>query len=123
MLWYETLSAELPGRFQNLFVGPLWSGLSKSEIGYPLKARVNVPCTSKTSQWRHNKKSDFNSTTAVQVAALDQLQSANPNGRYWIKIDGTDVKTGLMESERKVWNGDEDLGDGELQKLGPKIRL
>lgn len=48
---------------------------------------------------------------------MDQLKSANPNGRFWIKIDGTDVKTGLMESMKKVWNGDEDLGNGELGNI------
>ena len=41
----------------------------------------------------------------------------NPNGRFWLKIDGTDVKKGLMESQKRVWNGDLDLGDGSLQNL------
>ena len=45
------------------------------------------------------------------------LKQANPDGRFWIKIDGTDVKTALMESMRGEWNGDVDLGDGELQML------
>lgn len=53
----------------------------------------------------------------IQLAALDQLKSTNPNGRYWIKIDATDIKRCIMESQRKVWNGDEDLGDGKLQAL------
>ncbi|XP_028512968.1 uncharacterized protein LOC114574477 [Exaiptasia diaphana] len=115
-LWHETMATEFPGRFQKLFAGPMWSGLNKSDVRDPLKARTNIPCTSKSTQHRIDKKSPFHSTTAVQIAALDQLKSANPKGRFWIKIDGTDVKTALMESVRKVWNGDEDLGDGELKK-------
>lgn len=27
-----------------------------------------------------------------QVAALDQLKTATPEGRFWINLDGTDVK-------------------------------
>ena len=45
------------------------------------------------------------------------MKSANPDGRFWIKLDATDVKTAVMESGRRVWNGDEDLGDGQLEKL------
>lgn len=45
------------------------------------------------------------------------LKQANPDGRFWIKIDGTDVKTALMESMRGKWNGDVDLGNGALEKL------
>ena len=64
---------------------------------------------------RRTIKVYFTQLCIFQVAALDQLKLANPNGRFWIKIDGTDVKTALMESTRRVWNGDEDLGDGHLQ--------
>ena len=53
----------------------------------------------------------------IQLAALDLLKSSNPNGRFWIKIDATDIKHCIMESQRKVWNGDEDLGDGKLAAL------
>lgn len=42
------------------------------------------------------------------------MKEANPTGRFWVKIDGTDVKTALMESMRGDWNGDADLGDGTL---------
>ena len=52
-----------------------------------------------------------------QEEALEQLKLANPDGRFWIKLDGTDVKTALMESVRGEWNGDEDLGDGQLQSM------
>ena len=38
-------------------------------------------------------------------------------GRFWIKVDGTDIKPALLESMRKVWNGDVDLGNGELLNL------
>lgn len=45
------------------------------------------------------------------------MKDANPNGRFWIKIDGTDVKAALLESMRKEWNGDVDLGTGKLLAL------
>ena len=48
---------------------------------------------------------------------MKDLKSANPDGRFWIKLDGTDVKPALLESMRKEWNGDVDLGNGELQAL------
>lgn len=35
---------------------------------------------------------------------------------WWIKSDGVDVVSGLMESAKRVWNGDVDLGDGVVQK-------
>lgn len=53
----------------------------------------------------------------MQLAALDLVKSSNPNGRFWIKIDATDIKSCIMESQKKVWNGDEDLGDGKLEAL------
>lgn len=56
----------------------------------------------------------------MQLAALDLLKSSNPNGRFWIKIDATDIKSCIMESQKKVWNGDEDLGDGKLEALRDK---
>ncbi len=52
-----------------------------------------------------------------QVAAIDQLKSVNPSGHFWIKLDGTDVKAGIMESQKKVWNGDVDYDDGKLKEL------
>lgn len=48
---------------------------------------------------------------------MDELKKANPDGRFWIKIDATDIKKALMESGKKVWNGDADMGDGALQAL------
>jgi hypothetical protein len=53
----------------------------------------------------------------LQETALNLLKQANPDGRFWIKIDGTDVKTALMVSMRGKWNGHVDLGDGALEKL------
>lgn len=52
-----------------------------------------------------------------QVEAIDHLKSVNPNGRFWIKLDGTDVKAGIMESKKEVWNGDVDYDDGKLKEL------
>lgn len=37
--------------------------------------------------------------------------------RYWIKVDGTDIKPALQESKKGEWNGDIDMGDGHLQEL------
>lgn len=51
------------------------------------------------------------------MAAFEELKEVNPDGRYWLKLDATDVKEALMESMKGVWNGDEDLGDGKLQEL------
>lgn len=48
---------------------------------------------------------------------MDGLKAANPDGRFWLKLDGTDVKECLQESVKKVWNGDVDLSDGKLQLL------
>ena len=33
----------------------------------------------------------------------------NPSGRWWLKLDKTDIKKGLLESLRGIWNGDADL--------------
>ena len=38
-----------------------------------------------------------------------------PEAMWWIKSDGVDVVSGLMESTKRVWNGDVDLGDGVVQ--------
>lgn len=54
------------------------------------------------------------------MAAFDQLKEANPKGRFWLKLDATDLKEAIMESVKGVWNGDVDLGDGKLQELREK---
>lgn len=51
------------------------------------------------------------------MAAFEDQKEANPSGRFWIKLDATDLKEALMESMKGVWNGDEDIGDGKLQTL------
>lgn len=35
---------------------------------------------------------------------------------WWIKADGCDLVEGLSESTSKIWSGDVDLADGEVQK-------
>ena len=45
------------------------------------------------------------------------MKTANPDGRFWLKLDATDLKEALMESLTGVWNGDVDLGDGKLEEL------
>jgi hypothetical protein len=45
------------------------------------------------------------------------MKSAYPSGRFWIKGDGCDIKPALQQSVRGVWNGDADLGDGNLEDL------
>ena len=47
----------------------------------------------------------------IKVATLDH------DSHWWIKSDGCDVVSSLMESMRNEWNGDVDLGDGAVQKL------
>ncbi len=46
---------------------------------------------------------------------MDFLHQTHPNGRWWLKADGTDIQQGLRESMRNEWSGDVDLGDGKLQ--------
>ena len=48
------------------------------------------------------------------VTALQQSKTANPEGRFWVKVDGTDIKPAPLESTRIEWNGDVDLGNGNL---------
>jgi len=48
------------------------------------------------------------------------LKAANPDGRFWLKRDATDLKEALMESLLGVWNGDVNLGDGKLEELRRK---
>ncbi|KAJ7373269.1 hypothetical protein OS493_012858 [Desmophyllum pertusum] len=100
--WRETMTTEFPGRFMRLFGGPMWSGQPVENVKDPRKARVNVACASQSTQWRRDKKSTFTSKPELQTAALDALKSANPDGRFWIKLDATDVKVALMESGRRV---------------------
>lgn len=52
----------------------------------------------------------------MQIATIEQAATQFPESYWWIKSDGCDVVSGLMESTRKVWNGDVDLGDGLVQE-------
>ena len=45
------------------------------------------------------------------------MKEASPEGRFWIKGDGCDIKEALQESVSGIWNGDVDLGDGVLEEL------
>ena len=46
---------------------------------------------------------------------MDFFHQTHPNGRWWLKADGTDIQQRLRESMRNKWSGDVDLGDGNLQ--------
>ena len=49
------------------------------------------------------------------MAAFEYLKKANPNGRFWIQLNATDLKEALMESMKGAWNGDGDIGDGNYR--------
>lgn len=46
------------------------------------------------------------------MEALKKALESNPQGRWWIKADVSDVRKGLREGMRRIWAGVEDLGDG-----------
>jgi hypothetical protein len=52
-----------------------------------------------------------------QMDVLHQLRNSNPDGNWWIKEDGCDLKECLQESKRKEWFGDIDVGDGKQQEM------
>eukprot|EP00112_Aurelia_sp_Birch-Aquarium-sp1_P015505 Seg3441.2 transcript_id=Seg3441.2/GoldUCD/mRNA.D3Y31 product="hypothetical protein" protein_id=Seg3441.2/GoldUCD/D3Y31 len=103
--WLDTMEAEFGGRFLKLFRGPMWSGLDRVHFKDPTKAKVNIACASK-HQHDNRLSADKSYTTqpGLQVSALQQLKEANPDGRFWIKLDATDAKAGIFESMRGVWN-------------------
>ena len=51
------------------------------------------------------------------MGALKKAKQAIPDGRWYIKVDATDIKLGLRESMQGKWSGDVDLGNKELQSL------
>ena len=53
----------------------------------------------------------------MQTTAIKELKRCNPEGRFWIKADGTDIKPALLESLRQEWNGDVNMQDGKLEAL------
>ena len=48
---------------------------------------------------------------------MEKLKEATPDGRFWIKLDATDIKAALQESVDGKWNGDPDIQDGRLETL------
>ncbi len=48
---------------------------------------------------------------------MKHIYAAHPSARWWVKADGCDLVSGLEESVRQEWNGDVDMGTGELQAL------
>jgi len=40
----------------------------------------------------------------------------HPNSWWWLKADGRNLNKGLKESVKRMWSGDVDLNDGELQR-------
>ena len=54
------------------------------------------------------------------MEALKKAKQSNPNGRWFIKADATDMHMGLRESMQGKWTGDGDFGDGKLQKAKKK---
>ena len=46
-----------------------------------------------------------------------RLKSLIPAGRFWIKLDGMDIKAAIQQSMAGLWNGDRDLLDGRLQAI------
>ena len=59
---------------------------------------------------------------SLQIAALEEAHKVHPTDRWWIKADGCDIVSGLEESLRMDWNGDVDLGTGELQSMYEQYR-
>ncbi|XP_078357969.1 uncharacterized protein LOC144642774 isoform X1 [Oculina patagonica] len=115
-IWHETMCTEFPTRFNRLFRGPMWSNIADQFQRDPLYARPNVAAPSTRTVQRNTAASDFSHKPELQlqIEALKQLKLANPDGRFWIKVDAFDVKAILQESVKGVWNGDVDLGDGKL---------
>lgn len=58
-----------------------------------------------------------------QVEALKTLHEADPSGRFWVKLDATDVKIGLLVSTKGIWSGDSDLASDTLSTLKEEHRL
>jgi len=48
---------------------------------------------------------------------LQKLSAVNPNAKWWIKGDGTDIVKGFRESVSGQWSDDVDLNDGRFNEL------
>ena len=57
------------------------------------------------------------STCNHQKEVITTLYSTNPDGRYWLKIDGTDLKVAMQESVKNLWDGDAYIADCQLAKF------
>ncbi|CAC5363788.1 unnamed protein product [Mytilus coruscus] len=86
--WLKTLDAEFEDKLGRILRGPMWSGQPANCIGKPL-----------------------------EIPAIKLLTEVNPEGQYWLKLDGTDLKDSLQHSVKDVWNGDVNLNDGKLETL------
>ncbi|KAI8511867.1 hypothetical protein Bbelb_109670 [Branchiostoma belcheri] len=62
-------------------------------------------------------RDDLKQHLSADESDIKDLESANPKGRFWIKVDGTDIKPALQESKKGEWNGDPDLKDCRVQNL------
>lgn len=47
---------------------------------------------------------------------LDEALKHHPNTWWWLKADGCDVVSGLAESMRGTWSGDDDLNNGDVER-------
>ena len=45
------------------------------------------------------------------------MKESHPKGRFWIKVDASDLKSALQESTRGIWNGDVDMLDRRVAAL------
>ena len=52
-----------------------------------------------------------------QIATIEEAHRVHPSASWWVKADGCDIVSGLEESVRLEWNGDVDMGTGELQVM------
>ncbi|XP_063448946.1 uncharacterized protein LOC134728306 isoform X2 [Mytilus trossulus] len=115
--WLETLDAEFEDKLGRILRGPMWSGQPANCIGKPLEARVNLAAVSRSTLHRRTSASAFTDSPAIQIPAIKLLTEVNPEGQYWLKLDGTDLKDSLQHSVKDVWNGDVNLNDGKLDTL------
>ena len=52
----------------------------------------------------------------MQMSVLQEAAQTHPNTWWWLKADGCDLMSGIMESRSLKWNGDVNLNDGKLQE-------
>ena len=51
------------------------------------------------------------------MQVLQKAKENNCRARWWIKADACDLRKGLRESMRGIWEGDEDFGDDSVQQM------